>query len=62
MRIVIGPMQRAALLALLVLWALAGPAIAATVGTETGLPIPRYVTLRAKDVNVRAGPGVRYPI
>ena len=62
MRIVTGPMQRAALLALLVLWALAGPAIAATVGTETGLPIPRYVTLRAKEVNVRAGPGVRYPI
>lgn len=35
---------------------------AATVGTETGLPIPRFVTLRAKEVNVRTGPGVRYPI
>src|SRR3546814_8908608 len=32
------------------------------VGNETGLPIPRYVTLRASEVNVRAGPGVRYPI
>ena len=55
-------MRRAAILALLVLWATAGPAPAATVGTETGLPIPRYVTLRAKEVNVRAGPGARYPI
>jgi SH3-like domain-containing protein len=64
------PMRRAALLALLALAAASGPfpgaaprpARAATVGTETGLPIPRYVTLRAREVNVRAGPGVRYPI
>lgn len=33
-----------------------------SVGSETGLPIPRYVTLRAREVNVRTGPGVRYPI
>ncbi len=33
-----------------------------TVGTETGLPVPRYVTLRAREVNARTGPGVRYPI
>ena len=39
-----------------------GAAVADTVGTETGLPIPRYVTLRAKEVNVRAGPGSRFPI
>ncbi len=26
------------------------------------LPIPRFVTLSAKKVNVRIGPGVRYPI
>ena len=39
-----------------------GTAVADTVGTETGLPIPRYVTLRAKEVNVRAGPGSRFPI
>jgi SH3-like domain-containing protein len=32
------------------------------VGTETGLPIPRFVTLRAREVNARTGPGVRYPI
>src|SRR3546814_14306910 len=71
-------MRRAAFPAFLVLWsgpsvigtsapAIAGPVGAAAtgggpVGNETGLPIPRYVTLRASEVNVRAGPGVRYPI
>ncbi len=29
---------------------------------QTGLPVPRYVSLRAGEVNVRTGPGVRYPI
>ena len=27
-----------------------------------GLPLPRFVTLRAPEVNMRTGPGVRYPI
>ena len=31
-------------------------------GTVTGLPIPRYASLRADVVNLRAGPGARYPI
>lgn len=31
-------------------------------GTVTGLPLPRYVSVRADEVNVRTGPGVRYPI
>ena len=35
---------------------------AATVGKQTGLPVPRYVSLRSGEVNVRAGPGSRYPI
>ena len=29
---------------------------------QTGLPLPRFVSLRADEVNVRTGPGVRYPI
>jgi SH3-like domain-containing protein len=33
-----------------------------TKGTSTGLPIPRFVALRADKVNLRAGPGDRYPI
>ena len=28
----------------------------------TGLPIPRFVALRTDDVNLRSGPGTRYPI
>ncbi len=28
----------------------------------SGLPLPRYVSLRAKEVNLRTGPGVRYPV
>ncbi len=29
---------------------------------RTGLPLPRFVSLRAAEVNMRIGPGVRYPI
>jgi len=29
---------------------------------ESGLPLPRFVSLRSTEVNVRTGPGVRYPI
>lgn len=29
---------------------------------RTGLPLPRFVSLRAAEVNVRTGPGTRYPI
>jgi SH3-like domain-containing protein len=28
----------------------------------SGLPLPRFVTLRSDEVNMRAGPGVRYPV
>jgi SH3-like domain-containing protein len=31
-------------------------------GAVTGLPVPRFVSLRADVVNLRAGPGTRYPI
>lgn len=31
-------------------------------GTVTGRPIPRFLSLRADKVNMRAGPGARYPI
>jgi len=29
---------------------------------RTGLPLPRFVSLRAEEVNLRTGPGTRYPI
>jgi SH3-like domain-containing protein len=28
----------------------------------SGLPLPRFVSLRAEEVNMRTGPGVRYPV
>ena len=32
------------------------------VGPVSGLPLPRFVALRAPEVNLRTGPGLRYPI
>jgi SH3-like domain-containing protein len=31
-------------------------------GSSTGLPLPRFAALRSDDVNLRVGPGTRYPI
>ena len=68
----------AACLLLTALWSLAPPAPAMSQESEaqavpqagprpappgrTGLPLPRFVTLRASEVNLRSGPGTRYPI
>jgi len=49
---------RPALAALLAFGLEAAPADAA----EKNLPVPRFVTLRTDPVNVRTGPGERYPI
>lgn len=37
-------------------------AIAAAAAETTGLPLPRFVSLRSDEVNLRTGPGVRYPV
>lgn len=29
---------------------------------ETGLPVPRFVSLRSGEVNLRTGPGTTYPV
>jgi SH3-like domain-containing protein len=47
------------------LWALSaagGSAAAQGEKAVTGLPVPRFVTLRGSEVNLRTGPGVRYPV
>ncbi len=31
-------------------------------GSSTNSPLPRFATLRSDDVNLRSGPGTRYPI
>ena len=38
------------------------PPAAANKGSNTGLPLPRFAALRADEVNMRSGPGTRYPI
>ena len=34
----------------------------ADIGKETGLKIPRYVSLKSNDANIRVGPSKNYPI
>jgi SH3-like domain-containing protein len=48
--------------ALLMLGAQAAMAEDASILNPSGLPIPRYVSLKSDEVNVRVGPGKRYPI
>jgi len=38
-----------------------GPGVRLTV-RGTGLPVPRFVTLKSDEVNMRAGPGTEYPV
>ncbi len=46
-----------------VFWIAALMIVAAGMGhAKTDLPVPRFATLRADEVNVRTGPGVRYPV
>ncbi len=40
-----------------------GPwAVAENLGSETKLPLPRFVSLRSNEVNLRTGPGTTYPV
>ena len=46
-------------------WVVAGPSLAQEVKLTvrgSGLPVPRYVTLKFNEVNMRAGPGREYPV
>lgn len=47
--------------ALLLTGAAFSPALQAAI-KGTGLPLPRFVSLRADEVNLRTGPGVQYPV
>ncbi len=50
---------------ILVFFCLAAPAFAApeaSILNPSGLPIPRYVSFKSNEVNMRVGPGKRYPI
>lgn len=50
--------------AFLLLMFAASPVLAqdASILNPSGLPIPRYVSLKFNEVNARVGPGKRYPI
>lgn len=50
---------RLGLPALLLLVVMASPRAATN---DSGLPIPRFVSLRASEANMRTGPGEQYPI
>jgi SH3-like domain-containing protein len=51
------------LLAMVLLALMASPGVAvAQAGRSTGLPLPRFVSLGANEVNLRFGPGEGYPI
>jgi SH3-like domain-containing protein len=47
---------------LLVVFAFLNPGAAFAQNINKGKLVQRYASLRANDVNVRAGPGVRYPV
>ncbi len=47
--------------AVLLLLILAAP-VWVSAGESSGLPLPRFVSLRSDEVNLRTGPGQRYPI
>jgi SH3-like domain-containing protein len=53
--------MRAALIAAMIALA-AGSALAQERGPETGLPLPRYVSLKADEGNVRRGPSLTHRI
>ena len=38
------------------------PVLTLAANETSGLPLPRFVSLRSDEVNLRTGPGVRYPI
>jgi len=42
--------------------AVAQQAAAQSLGSETKLPVPRFVSLRSNEVNLRTGPGTNYPV
>jgi SH3-like domain-containing protein len=53
---------RFVLLVFLAVYFFITPAAFAENGAVTGLPLPRFATLKSEEVNVRTGPGKRYPI
>ena len=49
-------------LCLVFLLAFAYQSVWAETTAASGLPLPRFVSLRSSQVNLRSGPGIRYPV
>ena len=54
--------RRAAVAVTALITATEVPSLARSADPETALPVPRFVSLHADRVNLRTGPGDRYPI
>ncbi|HEX9568125.1 MAG TPA: SH3 domain-containing protein [Rhodospirillales bacterium] len=54
--------RRADFLWVLAVWAMLAAPAAIAASKSSGLPLPRFVSLRAGEVNLRTGPGVQYPV
>ena len=46
----------------LILFLIFNTSFAKNIGSETGLELPRYVSLKSNDSNIRVGPSKNYPI
>jgi SH3-like domain-containing protein len=54
--------RRSAFIAVVVACAVLAAPAAVAASKSSGLPLPRFVSLRAGEVNLRTGPGVQYPV
>ena len=54
--------RRSKLVMVLALCGVVSWSVPVTVLADTGLPLPRYASLRANKVHLRTGPGIRYPV
>jgi len=50
----------AAIILSFLMWTTAPPTMAGELGPVTNLPLPRFVSLRSSEINVRRGPGLAY--
>jgi SH3-like domain-containing protein len=57
-----GPALRALVLCLTMTLTAAAPAAAQDIGPETNLPLPRFVSLKASEGNLRRGPSLSHRI
>jgi SH3-like domain-containing protein len=47
---------------ILAVWLLVVLTVPCKLEAKTGLPVPRFVSLRSGNINVRVGPGLHYPL